>query len=221
MTWQLFCILSFIFQNFWLRGFSLVLLWKSHSHQHLLRPTSWGPYPPSNKYLGGPHERSRSRARLHAQVEVTEVNFLRKTRGAAGRPLEAWHLGWSLEGSGFGLLQVGVGGSREALSACCGCMSKTNLWFKNHFCIHKGSLASGPLKEQNWTWTKTSCSWGFWKSWKMCCFYWKGFYLITSRACSVSTKTQVTLSVSTLFSVSRVRHLDKDSGNKGGKSSLC
>lgn len=54
----------------------------------------------------------------------------------------------------------------------------------------------------------------------MCCFYWKDFYLITSRVCSVSTKTQVTLSVSKCFSVLRLTHLEKDSGNKGVKSSL-
>lgn len=45
---------------------------------------------------------------------------------------------------------------------------------------------------------KTSCSWGFWKSWRMCCFYWKDFYLITSRVCSASTRTQVTPCVSPL-----------------------
>lgn len=54
----------------------------------------------------------------------------------------------------------------------------------------------------------------------MCCFYWKDSYLITSRACSVSTKTQVTLAVSKLVPVSTVLHLGKDSGNEGVKSPL-
>lgn len=66
---------------------------------------------------------------------------------------------------------------------------------------------------------KTSCSWGFSRSWKMCCFYWKDFYLITSRVCSVSTKTQVTLFVSErilCFNCS----LENDSKYKGMKSFL-
>lgn len=90
---------------------------------------------------------------------------------------------------------------------------------KNAFYIHKGSLASGPSRERNWTWMKTSCSWGFSRSWKMCCFYWKDFYLITSRVCSVSTKTQVTLFVSErilCFNCS----LENDSKYKGMKSFL-
>lgn len=52
----------------------------------------------------------------------------------------------------------------------------------------------------------------------MCCCYWKDFYLITSRVCSVSTKIQVT--VSKCSPVSSISHLEKDSGNKGVTSSL-
>lgn len=119
--------------------------------------------------------------------------------------LRRWlHWGWSLQEMGFRLMQWRWMGRREKLSACCCYILKMNLGLKNDFYIYKGSLVSGPLKEQNWTWMKTSCLWGFLKSWKMCCFYWKDFYLITSRVCSISTKTQVTLFVSKLSSVSSI-----------------
>lgn len=48
----------------------------------------------------------------------------------------------------------------------------------------------------------------------MCCFYWKDFYLITSRVCSVSTKTQVIPSVASSLVFWGVTHLEQDSGNK-------
>lgn len=77
---------------------------------------------------------------------------------------------------------------------------------------------NGPLKEQNWTWMKTSCLWGFSKSWKTCCFYWKDFYLITSRVCLVSTKTQVSAARSSAFR--GLFTLNRTQANKGVKSSV-
>lgn len=128
------------------------------------------------------------------------------------------HQGWSLKKGDVHVCKWGRVGQEITLSACCCCISEVSLWFKNDCSVHQGSLVSGPWKEQNWTWMKTSCLWGSLKSWKMCCWYWKDFYLITSRVCSVSTKTQVT--VSTCFPVSSVSQLEKDPGNAGVESSL-
>lgn len=65
---------------------------------------------------------------------------------------------------------------------------------------------------------KTSCLWGFSKSWKTCCFYWKDFYLITSRVCLVSTKTQVRAACSSAFR--GLFTLNRTQANKGVKSSV-
>lgn len=129
--------------------------------------------------------------------------------------------GQVLGGNGIWTHSNGRGWVEEVcFLACCCCLLKMNLWLKNHFYIHKGSLVSGPLKEQNWTWMKTSCLWGFLKSWKMCCFYWKDFYLITSRVCSVSTKTQVIPFAAKSSAFRGLLALTRTQANKGVKASL-